>query len=199
MSKSPERQGKVGSDLPPLGLDEDFDQALDEFVELAETTLERILVERLAAIEERLKGIAADRSAASESLLTRATSAEAELAVLKSQLAMRKLGEVTNEAPHPTPKSRPRSSRGRTGFRLTGIPENPNLHDVIQFLMRQGFEVDNKRPQGGGLWVYSDKADFAKAASALKAAGIGVRFHPEGRKRRPGPQYEIDPFKVLPE
>ena len=84
-------------------------------------------------------------------------------------------------------------------------PSKPNtvfnrpttLAGLIIFLNKYGIKSDNKRPLGGGLWVYKDRKEFSQVEEHLKNIGIGVKYYPNGRTRKPGPQFEIDPGKIL--
>lgn len=84
-------------------------------------------------------------------------------------------------------------------------PSKPNtvlnrpttLAGLIIFLNKHGIKPDNKRPLGGGLWVYKDQKEFSQVEELLKNIGIAVEYHQHGRKRKPGPQFEIDPKKIL--
>ena len=84
-------------------------------------------------------------------------------------------------------------------------PSKPNtvlnrpttLAGLIIFLNKHGIKPDNKRPLGGGLWVYKDRKEFSQVEEHLKNIGIGVKYYPNGRTRKPGPQFEIDPGKIL--
>ena len=84
-------------------------------------------------------------------------------------------------------------------------PSKPNtvfnrpttLAGLIIFLNKYGIKSDNKRPLGGGLWVYKDRKEFAQVEELLKNIGIAVKYYQHGRKRKPGPQFEIDPGKIL--
>jgi hypothetical protein len=58
-------------------------------------------------------------------------------------------------------------------------------------------EVDNNRPSGGGLWVYRTKDEFGALAEHLQKSGADEKYYPEGRKRRAGEPYELDPGKRL--
>ena len=77
------------------------------------------------------------------------------------------------------------------------VPALVTLPSLLEYLARLGVQVDNKRSVGGGIWVYRSKAEFGKLAEHLEKSGVGVRYHPEGRSKHPGEQYEIDPGKRL--
>jgi len=77
------------------------------------------------------------------------------------------------------------------------VPKQLSIKLLSKYLSEYGFYLDNKRPEGGA-WVYSSKDQFEEMADHLRKHDIGVKYYPEGRKRKSGPQYEIDSLKRLP-
>jgi hypothetical protein len=77
------------------------------------------------------------------------------------------------------------------------LPMPVTIAELIGYLARLGVEVENNRPLGGGLWVYRGRAGFGALAEHLQKSGVDVKYYPEGRKKRAGEQYEIDPGKRL--
>jgi len=80
---------------------------------------------------------------------------------------------------------------------LPSLPNPITLAGLISYLATLGFEVDNKRGLGGGLWVYRSRAEFGRVAEHLERSGVRLRFYPEGRKNWSGEQWEIDPKRKL--
>ncbi len=190
----------------PVMPDPDFDQALTDFCRISRETLENILRERVAALDKRLADIE-EHTRSNEALIERATTAEAQITVLRQQLeeALAK-AKRSDQGPHRDPSPSGATPRAvivapppsrRPPVPRREIPANPRLQDVIEFLARRGFVAQNNRAQGGGVWVFANDEEFASVLKELKSAGIGARYHPRGRALKKGPQYEIDPFKVL--
>jgi hypothetical protein len=75
------------------------------------------------------------------------------------------------------------SSAGSASPHLPNVPNPLNLASLLEYLDNLGIDFDNKRPLGGGIWVFRGK-DFEPIAKHLGASGVGVRFYPEGRKSR---------------
>jgi hypothetical protein len=203
------RTDPSSSKQPPssLGLDPDFERALDEFTEASRRTLETLIRERIAALDEQIVALAA-KAKSTAALVERATSAEAQIMVLQQQLAdaisrlelrgdesLRTSAEVADGTARADRGGRQPARRARESRQE--ISRNPTLGDVIEFLSRRGFEAQNSRKQGGGVWVFANEEQFAPVLKELKSAGIGTRYFPRGRSLKPGPQYEIDPFKAL--
>ena len=88
------------------------------------------------------------------------------------------------------------SGAGLASSHLPEVPSPPNLASLLEYLDNLGIDYDNKRPLGGGIWVFRGK-EFEPLAKHLGASGVSVRFFPEGRKNRTGEQWEIDPGKRL--
>lgn len=186
----------------PLGQDPEFEQALDAFAEAAKSTLEEMFKGKLKALEERITALS-ERAANMPALLKRATTAEQRVESLERELkaandAARTRGpqagtRIDPPATGATP-ARPKRPEAKPRIKL---PRSPTLSDVIDFLRAQGFPPQNNRPVGGGVWVFADKDQFAEVLVELKSAGIGATYFPRGRRLKPGPQFEIDPTKVL--
>lgn len=198
------KQAEHASSKPPphpLGPDPEFEQALDEFSEAAKRTMEALLRERVQALEERIVALAAKMTATEVMRKKQVTDVRTQVERLQTELANALArgtppAEPAGTVPVPTPPPhRPGPARGARDS--DKVPPDPTLDDVIKFLKRHGFNVDNKRPLGGGLWVYADSAEFESTKKALQSAGVGVRYHPGGRRLKPDPQFEIDPAKVL--
>jgi hypothetical protein len=187
----------------PLGLDPDFELALDAFATAAKETMDELFKRQFASLETRI-GTLSEKAAAMPALLKRATAAEQRVAALESELrdareAARTAGGRSSpriEPPVSAPELvRPQKPKAK---RKTTLPRSPTLGDVIRFLSERGFKPKNNRPLGGGVWVFADSVQFAAVLSELRSVGVGVTYHPKGRSREPGrPQYEIDPAKVL--
>lgn len=189
--------------------DPDFDQALDEFARALQQTLETLLRERIAAIDERITGLTAIANSR-EALVERATAAEARISKLQHQLAKALARANQPDGGVPTPTAEPSGAEPEPDRSVPPMPRppakprirvpmNPTLNDVIAFLVKSGFRPQNNRKVGGGVWVFANQEQFAQVLKELKSAGIGARYFPRGRKLQPGPQYEIDPSKVLPD
>lgn len=192
----------------PVVPDLDFDQALNDFCRISQETVENILRERVAALDKRLADLE-ENAHSHEALIERATTAEAQITVLQQQLA-EALAKAKNsdQAPPRNPSPPVATPRAGTVARPPSrrppeprpeIPANPRLKDVIEFLARRGFRAQNNRAQGGGVWVFANDDEFASVLKELKSAGIRARYFPRGRRLQAAPQYEIDPFKVLPD
>lgn len=192
----------------PVVPDQDFDSALNDFCRISRETLENILRERIAAVDKRLADLE-EHMRSNEALVERATKAEAQITVLQQKLEAA-LAEAKKPDQDPHRNLSHLGAPSRTGIVARPpsrrppeprpeIPANPRLQDVIEFLARRGFRAENNRSQGGGVWVFANDEEFASALKELKSAGIGARYFPRGRKLRAAPQYEIDPFKVLPD
>lgn len=186
----------------PLGPDPEFERALDEFAEASRQSLESLFRGRMQALEERIAGLAS-KANSTEVLIGRALAAEEQVARLQRELAKAKaVGLPATRSVEPATQSTsppidPISGAGRRIKAAENLRPNPSLDDVIKFLLHRGFDVDNKRPLGGGLWVYADQDAFETTAKTLQSAGVGVRYHPRGRRLKPDPQFEVDPAKVL--
>jgi hypothetical protein len=81
---------------------------------------------------------------------------------------------------------------------LPPLPRALTVSALENYVRALGFDVANNRPTDGGLWVFHDAAAFGNVAKYLEKAGVGISYLPEGRKRRAGPQYHLDPLKRLP-
>jgi hypothetical protein len=186
----------------PLGQDPEFEQALDAFAEAAKSTLEEMFKGKLNALEERITALS-ERAANMPALLKRATTAEQRVESLERELktandAARTRGPQAGTRINPpatgaTP-ARPKRPEAKPPARL---PSKPTLQDVIAFLGERGFSLENHRPSGGHVWVFSNEEQFASVRMELKSAGIRVIYHPRGRPLKPVPQFQIDPEKGL--
>lgn len=82
---------------------------------------------------------------------------------------------------------------------LPPLPTRLSIASLQKYLAGLDFQVVDNRHNGGGVWVFHGEAEFGHVAEHLKKHGIGVQRYPNGRRRRPGDQYAIDPYKVLPD
>lgn len=199
--KSNQAEQSSSKSMPnPLGPNAEFEQALDEFIAASKRTMETLLHERVQALEQRIEALKVKLSA-TEAIRNQVTDAKTQVERLQKELASALArgtppAESAGTSRGPTPPPH-RPGPGRGARDSDKIPSDPTLDDVITFLKRHGFNVDNKRPLGGGLWVYADSAEFEATKKALQSAGVEVRYYPRGRRLKPDPQFEIDPAKVL--
>jgi len=77
------------------------------------------------------------------------------------------------------------------------LPAFMDIKGILEYLAELCVQVDNNRASGGGIWVYRTKKEFGTLAEHLQKSGVDVKYYPEGRKKRAGEQYEIDPGKKL--
>ena len=77
------------------------------------------------------------------------------------------------------------------------LPALMDIKGILEYLANLGVQADNNRGSGGGIWVYRTKKEFGALAEHLQKSGVDVKYYPEGRKKRAGEQYEIDPGKRL--
>jgi hypothetical protein len=106
-------------------------------------------------------------------------------------------------APDGPKAARPTSPTGRPAMpsapsKFPPLPIPLSVRSLAKYVESLGFEVTNNREMDGGLWVFKDKADFGHVAQRLEVSGVRCRYYPDGRRRSPGPQYELDPLKRLP-
>lgn len=59
------------------------------------------------------------------------------------------------------------------------LAANIDVKIIVSFLQKHGFEVVDKRPMGGGLWVI-DSANFKNLVDVLNAQGISFTFAANG-------------------
>ena len=153
----------------------------------------KILSERIAGLENRPRpkqlvassnNVLLDRIKLLESELKKARSSQVTLSKAKSKEII-KNDPANNDLVDQTTKPDTVFNRPTT------------LAGLITYLNKLGINHDNKRPLGGGLWVYLDRKKFAHVEEHLKIIGIDVKYYPHGRTRKPGPQFEIDPGKIL--
>ena len=90
----------------------------------------------------------------------------------------------------PLPRPRPASPS------FPPLPKPLTVSVLAEYVRNLGFEVGNNRPEGG-LWVFADDKAFGDLAKHIESAGVGCDYLPNGRKRRVGPQYHLDPLKRL--
>lgn len=90
------------------------------------------------------------------------------------------------------------AKRSRPG-ELPPLPAKRTLATLKEYLRGLGFTLVSYRTSGGGAWVFNNQEEFGHVAEHLKKNGIGVSRYPQGRKRRAGDHFEIDPSKVLPD
>lgn len=124
-------------------------------------------------------------------------SAVADAVVAQDELTIRPvLG-----GPLPLPEENPASrvSRQAGPVALPPLPPRLSIASLQHYLAGLGFHVVNNRQNGGGVWLFYGQDEFGKVADHLMSHGIGVQRYPNGRRRRVGDQYEIDPYKVLPD
>ncbi len=170
----------------PNDADPEFDSAIEEFVDSARRILERELGDRVQKLSDRLIALEQRLKAADE-----------QIASLREQLRVGAVIRRGESMPVPADETGSAARASEPTRRAPEIPENPTLADVVRFLRQRGFTVQDNRSQGGSLWVLADAAAFEGARNDLAAAGIQSRYFPRGRALKPGPQYEIDPAKVL--
>lgn len=78
------------------------------------------------------------------------------------------------------------------------LPVERSVASVVRYLASSGYAADDRRTfNGGGIWVYLNKDAFQPMAEHLRSQGLEVRYYSDGRKRRAGPQYEIDSSRKL--
>lgn len=75
------------------------------------------------------------------------------------------------------------------------LPTRLTVKSLVGFLERNGFEVDNRRDEGGGIWVPST-VRFNPIVDALSEYGVQV-VERDKRRRKTGKWFEIDTRKIL--
>jgi hypothetical protein len=175
----PSDPAKVGPDEPWLVLTQALadleSQALTRARELMATET-KTLKDRIAAIESALKK---DRSAATPHDTAKS-------------LPAKPAAPVQQSGPVETPV-RPHKKA------MPSLPVRLSIASLEKYLAGLGFQIVDNRKAGGSVWVFHGEKEFGLVAEHLKHHGIGVQRYPHGRRRRTGDQYEIDPYKVLPD
>jgi len=179
----PNDSAEVGPDEPWLVLTQALadleSQALTRARELMAMET-KTLKDRIAAIEAALK---TDRSAAKPHDTAKTLSAKPAVPVQQRRPA---------DGPVETPV-RPHKKA------MPSLPVRLSIASLEKYLAGLGFQIVDNRKAGGSVWVFHGEKEFGLVAEHLKQHGIGVQRYPHGRRRRTGDQYEIDPYKVLPD
>ena len=77
------------------------------------------------------------------------------------------------------------------------LPQPLTLSRLENFLRGLNFKVINNRHCQGGFWVLHTKEEFRDIEKILDENNVTYRYYPQGRSRKAGPQYEIDPYRRL--
>jgi hypothetical protein len=147
-----------------------------------------------------VKAIERERAIVEAKMREQAGAFEAQLSALSRQIeALRKAGPGTAPpSPQPQPTQRPTAPQPRpAGTAFPPLPKPLTVGSLATYVRNLGFEVANHRPEGG-LWVFQDEKTFGAVAKHIENGGVNCSYLPNGRKRRAGPQYHLDPLKRLP-
>lgn len=147
-----------------------------------------------------VKAIEREKLAVEAKMLDRATAFEVQLSTLTRQIEeLRKAGQGTAPPrPNPPTTQRPTAPPPRPANpAFPPLPKPLTVGSLAGYVRNLGFEVGNHRPEGG-LWVFHDEKTFGAVAKHIENAGVNCSYLANGRKRRAGPQYHLDPLKRLP-
>lgn len=80
---------------------------------------------------------------------------------------------------------------------LPPLPAPLTTDSLEKYLTANGYRVKNNRNTDGGFWLLHDEEEFRPIAKLLDQKGVLYKYFKDGRKKQPGPHFEIDPNKNL--
>lgn len=169
---------EVGTDEPWLVLT----QALADLESQAVTRARELMATEMKPLKDRIAAIEASLTAA--------------ISVAKPPLNVATKATAT---PVTQLQEKPLPPERAIDAPLPPLPGRPSIASLQKYLAGLGFQLVDNRQNGGGVWVFHSESEFGHVAEHLQKHGIGVQRYPHGRRRRPGDQYAIDPYRVLPE
>lgn len=159
--------------------------------------MNREIADLYKALDEAIHGLESRVIAAAGNVIKK-EKAEIESGLRKIEADLKALkpdySQGSGGPPRPEPRIPPPPPPRTKSF--PSLPTPLTVKALADYVSAQGFIVANYRPDGG-LWVCHDDKSFQALAEHIKRGGVQYKYYPNGRKRQPGPQYELDPAKRL--